>query len=240
MYTEFSRIYDRLINADYKKFFDYYKRIFEKFNIDPKLVLDIGCGTGTLTGLFHGEGYDMIGIDRSPDMLDVAKKKNHDILYLNQDMTRLELYGTVDAMYSSLDCINYILDESSLARFFSLVNNYLNYGGLYVFDISSFYKLSEVLGNNTFVFECYDIFYVWENCFEDDLLTMNLTFFEKKGSLYKKITETQTQRAYKVHEITTFAENAGLEVLGVFDEFSFKQPSEKSERIFFVLRRRTK
>lgn len=237
MYNEFSKFYDSLIDMDYNRFVDYYKSILKKYSVSPKLIADLGCGTGTLTDLMHKQGFDMIGIDRSPQMLDIAKNKNKDILYINQDMTEFELYGTVDVIYSSLDCINYIQDENLVKKVFSLVNNYLNYGGLYFFDISSYYKLSVILGNNTFVIDD-DIFYTWENFFEDDLLTMNLTFFEKCGNLYKRFNEDQVQRAYKISDIVEFAKTAGLEVLGVFDEFTFDEPSEKSERIFFVLRRR--
>lgn len=238
MYNKFSKFYDSLIDTDYNRFVEYYKSIFKKYSVSPKLIADLGCGTGTLTDLMHKQGFDMIGIDCSPQMLDIAKNKNQDILYINQDMTEFELYGTVDVIYSSLDCINYIQDENLVKKVFSLVNNYLNYGGLYIFDISSFHKLSVTLGNNTFVFDDDDIFYTWENFFEDDFLTMNLTFFEKCGNLYKRFNEDQVQRAYKISDIVELAKTAGLEILGVFDEFTFDEPSEKSERIFFVLRRR--
>lgn len=238
MYNEFSKYYDSLIGIDYNRFVEYYKSIFKKYSVYPKLIADLGCGTGTLTDLMHKQGFDMIGIDSSPEMLDIAKNKNQDILFINQDMTQFELYGTVDVIYSSLDCINYIHDKNLVKKLFSLVNNYLNYGGLYIFDISSFYKLSVILGNNTFVYDEDDIFYTWENYFEDDLLTMNLTFFEKCGNLYKRFNEDQVQRAYRVPDIVQLASDSGLEILGVFDEFTFNEPSEKSERIFFVLRRR--
>lgn len=240
MYNEFSRFYDKLIDIDYKKFRDYYIKILSKYGVSANLIVDLGCGTGTLTNLMHQEGFDVLGIDSSIEMLEIAKNKNNEILYLYQDITKFELYGTVDAIYSSLDCINYITDKEALINMFKLINNYLNFGGLYIFDISSYYKISEVLGKNTFVFDDDELFYTWENFFEDDLLTLNLTFFEKHGNSYKRFNEDQTQRAYKCTEISKLAEDVGLEVLGIFDEFTFNEPLPKSERIFFVLRRRNK
>lgn len=237
MYQDFSSIYDLLMSdVDYNAWKIYFKSIFDKFSKKPNLILDLGCGTGTLTNMLANDGFDMIGVDSSTDMLAIAKEKNQNILYLNMDITDFELYGTVDAIISSLDCINYVCDENDLVKLLRLVNNYLNFGGLFIFDISSEYKLSNVLGDNTFVFDEKGVFYSWENYFEDNICTLNLTFFvENEDGLYKRINETQYQRAYSVNEILNAAKIAGLNVLGVYDEFTFNTPKDKSERIFFVL-----
>ena len=237
MYNKFAEVYDFLIDADYDGFVSYYKEIFKKYSLTPSLIADLGCGTGNVAGIMQKEGYDVIGIDASPEMLSVAKQKYSNILFLNQSVTDFELYGTVDAAYSSLDLINYLTGDNELSKLFSLLNNYLNPGGIYIFDISTHYKLSEVLGSNTFVFEEENIFYTWENFFEDNILEMTLTFFRKCGKLYERFEEYQIQRAYTVAEICEKAENAGLSVLGVFDNLSFEKPRCDSERIFFVLRK---
>lgn len=237
MYNDFSLVYDKLIDTDYNRFVHYYKQIFEKYSISPMLIADIGCGTGTLTSLMRRQGYDMIGIDISTQMLNSARQKDSEILFLNQSLCDFELYGTVDVIYSSLDCINYILDTQELHRFFSLAHNYLNTDGLLIFDISTHYKLSKVLGNETFVFDDEDIFYVWENSFNDNILDMCLTIFCKDGGSYKRIDEAQTQRAYTVQEILSAAEKAGFCSADVFDEFSFSPPCETSRRVFFVIRK---
>ena len=138
MYQDFSYYYDRFAyDIDYGRFYRSYKKIFQKFSQNPKLVLDICCGTGTLTRMMAND-YEMIGVDYSWEMLDVAKEKDPDatILYLNQSMTDFELYGTVDACYSSLDSVNYLLNKEDLIKHFKLVKNYLNPNGLYIFDIS--------------------------------------------------------------------------------------------------------
>jgi len=236
MYTDFAAVYDRLMtDVDYSRWADYYESIFEKFNLSPSLVLDIGCGSGSLTTLLAERGYDMIGLDSSEDMLRIAKEKNRDILYINMDAADFELYGTVDAIVSSLDLLNYVEDTD---RFFALINNYLNYGGIFVFDISTPYKLENVLGSNTFVYDEDDIFYTWDNSFDGKYCEMILNIFVREGNKYKRIDEYQTQRAITPEEIIASAQKAGLEILGVYDEFTFDAPRKDSERIFFAVRRK--
>ncbi len=239
MYQDFSYYYDRFAyDIDYGKFYRYYKKIFEKFSQDPKLVLDICCGTGTLTRMM-AKDYDMIGVDFSWEMLDVAREKDPDatILYLNQSMTDFELYGTVDACYSSLDSVNYLLQKEDLIQHFKLVKNYLNPNGLYIFDISTIYKFRHILGNHTFTDETKTEFFVWQNTYEDRLLTMDLDiFYEKEDASYGRVSETHYERGYTVSEIKKAAEKCGFLVEGVYDEFSFQPAHSKSERIFFVIR----
>ncbi|MBO4897088.1 MAG: class I SAM-dependent methyltransferase [Clostridia bacterium] len=236
MYGGFASIYDRLIDVDYKKIADFYEKVFEKYGQKPHLMLDLGCGTGTLTHMLHKRGYDMIGVDASEEMLMRAKEKDGDILYLCQSMTDFELYGTVGAAVSCLDCANYLLEEDELFKMLSLINNYLDPKALFIFDISSFKKLSETLGNNTFIFEEDNIFYTWENSFEGNILDMRLNFFEKDGNLYKRSEEEQTQRAYSIDEILKNAEKAGLICEDVFDGFSLNKANDDSERLVFVMR----
>ena len=149
MYDEFANIYDRLQNIDYASFVDYYQKIFESFSLKPELVLDLACGTGNVTIPLAERGYDMIGVDMSGEMLNIAadkaRAKNLDILFLNQDMTEFELYGTVDAIVCSLDGVNYLTEDWQLEQLFALVKNYLNPDGIFIFDINSKYKLSKVL-----------------------------------------------------------------------------------------------
>ena len=123
MYSNFALGYHSIMkNTTQTDFYRYYTDIFKKFDIKPELILDLGCGTGDITHLFAKDGYDMIGVDISFDMLNIAKKENsHEkILYLNQDMREFELYGTVDVIYSSLDCLNYITDKRDLKKVFKL------------------------------------------------------------------------------------------------------------------------
>ena len=149
MYGEFADIYDRLQDIDYDSFVKYYEQIFTRLGLKPSLVLDLACGTGNITLPMAGLGYDMIGVDLSEEMLGIASEKarenNFDILFLNQDMTEFELYGTVDAIVCSLDGVNYLTCDGEVEALFALVKNYLNPGGLFIFDIFSVFILKAIL-----------------------------------------------------------------------------------------------
>ena len=152
-------------------------------------------------------------------------------------MREFELYGTVDAVYSSFDCINYIINKNDVKKIFKLVNNYLNYGGLFIFDINTVHKLKNVLGNNTFVFDKDDVYLVWQNEFYDKYATFFLDMFYKTDGKYERFYEEHYERAYEINEIKEMLKYANLEILGVFDDLSFDKPKKNSERVFFVARR---
>lgn len=235
MYNDFANIYDLVMrDTPYDDWVRFYEAVFKKFNIEPHLVLDMGCGTGNITERMHKKGYDMIGLDSSAVMLSHAKEKNSEILYLLMDMTDFELYGTVDAVISALDCMNYVTEN--IDKVFRLVYNYLNPGGLFIFDINSAYKLRNVFGNDTIVCDEEDIFYTWENEIEGDECHFYISFFVKdKDGKYERCDEYQTQRIYAENDLIASAQKAGLKVLGVYDNLSFESPKEDSERLFFVV-----
>lgn len=244
MYNYFAGIYDKFQDMDYEKYTEYICKVFERYGLKPNLVLDLGCGTGNVTIPLSKKGYDMIGVDLSFEMLDVAKEKasdeNLDILFLNQDMTEFELYGTVDVIISALDCVNYIVDENGIINMFRNVENYLNPGGIFVFDINTAYKLENVLADNTFTDEDDNVFYIWQNFYdvEDKVCCFNLDFFEKRSDgAYERYSEYHEERAYTSGDIKRYAEISGLEFLDEFDEFTFNAPNETSERVFYVLRK---
>lgn len=242
MYNDFASVYDRLQDADYNRFVDFYEEIFKAMGKSPKLVLDLGCGTGNITVPMAKRGYDMIGLDMSVEMLNIAREKtvglDSNVLLLCQDMCEMELYGTVDAMVCALDGVNYITDYEDLKHFFRLVENYLNPGGVFIFDINSVHKLKNILGSNTFVNEEQGIFYVWQSEFSEEtkICDFGLTFFEEKedGS-YERFDEFQQERAYSTEEIRVAAEEAGLGVSGIYKPFEFATASDNDERIFFVV-----
>lgn len=244
MYGDFAKIYDKLQDIDYESFADYYESLFVRYKIKPELMLDLACGTGNITIPMAKRGYDMIGVDISEEMLDIAaeKARKHecDILFLNQDMTEFELYGTVDVMLCSLDGINYLTQDGELEKLFALVKNYLNPNGLFIFDINSEYKLKNVLGNNTFVYDEDDVYCVWDNCFDDEdgICGFNLDFFVKTDDgLYKRECEYQEERAYGIDEIRECAEKTGLIFEDCFADRSFEKPNDTTERLFVVLRK---
>ncbi len=244
MYKYFAEIYDEFQDMDYRKYTDYICEIFNKYNIKPSLVLDLGCGTGNVTIPLAKRGYDMIGVDLSCEMLDIAREKAQseglDILFLNQDMTEFELYGTVDAIVSSLDSINYITDDDGIKSLFKNLENYLNPGGIVVFDVNTEYKLKAVLGNNTFTDENDDVFYIWQNFYDENekICCFDLNFFEKReDGAYDRFSEYHEERAYTSDDIKKLSQEVGLEFISEFKEFTFEITDEFTERAFYVLRK---
>ncbi len=241
-YGDFAYIYDKLTDdVEYEIRANYIEELIKKhFGKHPEIVCDLGCGTGTICSIMHKKGYDMIGIDNSPDMLNVASGKNTDgkILFLNQDICDFELYGTVDVFLSMLDTVNYITDEKDVERMFKLVYNYLNPGGIFIFDVNSQYKFENVLGDNTLIFETDDVFYTWENWYEEEFLDFHLNFFVKdKKGLYTRFSEHHSQRYYEDAFLKDSAKKANMLFEKRYGDKGFGEPKETEERIFYVFRK---
>jgi len=244
MYTDFANIYDRLMyDVDYKKWADYIERVFYENSIKPSLILDLGCGTGNFCINMAKRGYEMIGVDLSPEMLDCAKDKSYkdgvDILFINQDMTRFELYGTVDSIVCLMDSVNYITSKRDLKRLLGLVRNYLNPKGLFIFDINTSYKLENILGNEMFYDVADDITYIWQNNFDKrkKISRFDLTFFVKEDERYKRYDEVHLERAYVLQELKELINASGLELVSIHDELSFVKPTKKSQRVFITCKK---
>ena len=243
-YSIFAEVYDSLTeDVEYSRRADYITALLRKYGCEPEFILDLGCGTGSVTSLLAKKGYSMIGVDLSPDMLAVAAEKAEkdglDILYLNQPMEDFELYGTVGATISLLDSLNYITDEKELDRTFRLVHNYLDPGGLFIFDINTAYKLKHVLPGNTFCGESDKAFYSWENVYDPDydLCEFTLNFFIKDGKNYSRHMETHYQKAYADGFIKKLLKRCGFELLDSFDDLSFNPPARTSEKVFYIARK---
>ncbi len=242
MYTKFADFYDRLTHdIHYTRWADYLQSAFRKFGTNPKLILELGCGTGSLAVELSKRGYDMIALDSSTSMLnkayEKANKADADILFINQDMRDFELYGTVDTILCLLDSINYITSIKDINKIFSLVNNYLNPGGLFIFDVNSPYKLSTLLGNQIFYELDEDISWVWKNTYnnKNKTTTFDLTFFVKnEKGLYERYDETHQERAFSGEEITDALSSSGLKLIGEFGNLSFDAPAADEERIFYI------
>lgn len=241
-YGEFADVYDLLTDdVEYEKRTSYVEELI-KIHLakEPDIVCDLGCGTGTVCSILNAGGYDCIGIDSSESMLNVASKKNSDgkILFLNQDICSFELYGTVDVFLSLLDTVNYITDSDSLEKLFALVNNYLNPGGIFIFDINTRYKFENILGNNDLVYEKENIFYTWENYYEDELLDFRLNFFVPDGKdRFRRITEEHTQRYYSVDFLAECAQKCNLQLVSQYGDMKFTPADSCDERIYIVMKK---
>ena len=251
-YTSFARVYDMFMdNVPYEEWCDYITGLLKEYGISNGLVLDLGCGTGSMTELLAARGFDMIGVDCSEDMLEIALEKRmasgRDILYLQQDMRDLELYGTVRAVVCLCDSINYLLDVQDLETVFRLVNNYLDPGGIFIFDLNTEYKYREVLADRTIAENRDEGSFIWDNYYDEEsrINEYDLALFipaeeadagkmgegagpdcetgAASGSgtsgegLYRKYQETHFQRAYTLDEIREALERAGMEFLTWYD-----------------------
>ncbi len=244
-YTSFAEVYDTFMdNVPYEEWAEYLTELLREYDIEDGLVLDLGCGTGSLTEILAAKGYDMIGADGSADMLEIAMEKKaesgQDILYLLQDMREFELYGTVRAVVSVCDCVNYITDEKDLEQVFRLVNNYLDPEGIFIFDFNTEYKYKEILGEQTIAEDRDDCSFIWDNYYYEDegMNEYELTLFikEQDSDLYRKYQEMHYQKAYTLDTIRELVEWSGLEFVTAYDAYTREAPTETSERICVVAR----
>ncbi len=247
-YKSFAWVYDLFMdNIDYPEWCEYLSGLLKKNGIEDGLILELGCGTGSMTELLADKGYDMIGIDNSGEMLEIAMEKKmesgKDILYLLQDMREFELYGTVRAVVSVCDSMNYILEEEDLLQVFRLVNNYLDPGGLFIFDMNTPYKYKTLMADNTIAENREEGSFIWENYFDEEsgINEYALTLFiQENEDLYRKYEEFHYQKAYEYKRVIELLEKAGLEFVAVYDAFTEDAPRRRSERIYLVARECTK
>ncbi len=246
IYTGFSMVYDQLMdNIPYEDWCVYLTGLLRDYGCREGLVLELGCGTGALTRLLAQAGYDMIGLDSSPDMLSIARERQAEegteILYLQQDMREFELYGTVAAVVSLCDSMNYITEYKELVQVFRLVNNYLDPGGYFIFDLNTPYKYRELLADNTFAENREDCSFIWENTYDDEteLNEYALTLFVRgEDGRYERFEEFHYQKAYAIETVEKAAAEAGMEFIAVYDAFTREEPSDTGERVYVILKER--
>ena len=245
-YGVFSEFYDALTaNVSYDTVSQVLSSLLTRYGKSRGLLLDLACGTGSVSVRLAKKGYEVIGVDLSPEMLSEAQNKAYsagqNILFLCQDMTALDLYGTVDAAVCTLDGLCHLPDEESVFAALQKVSLFMNPGGVFLFDVNSVYKHRAVLGNNTFVYDTDDVYCVWQNTLLSDGVTvqMDLDFFEPvsdKGD-YVRQSERFTERAYPKETLEAMLKKAGFTVLDVFDGYSGKPAHDTSERLLFAVRK---
>ena len=246
-YEVFADFYDALTdNVDYAVLSKTICSLLARYGLNRGLLLDLGCGTGTLSVLLSKAGYEVVGADISPDMLAVAQEKafaaGQDILFLCQDMTRLDLYGTLDAAVCTLDALNHLPSRAAVEETLRRVSLFLNPGGVFIFDANTLYKHREVLGNNTFVYDTDAVYCVWQNELQTDEKTVeiSLDFFipaSDNAPIYERESEQFTECAYSGAEWEEMLKNAGFSVLGVFDGYTENPLTDASERAVYAVRK---
>lgn len=258
-YTDFASVYDTFMDeTPYEEWCEFLIELLHRYEekevtTDEKLlqeqnsILDLGCGTGTLTELLAAKGYDMIGIDNSQEMLQIAMEKKErsglDILYLLQDMREFELYGAVGAVVSVCDSLNYLLREEDLLSVFRLVENYLYPNGLFIFDFNTVYKYETIIGDATIAENREDCSFIWENYYhpQEEINEYDLTIFvknkEEKDDCFRRFRETHYQRGYRLEQMKRLLYQAGLSFLTAIDADTHEEVTAESERIYVVAKR---
>ncbi len=247
-YSDFASVYDQLMdNIPYEDWFKYIQELLIEHEINNGIIAELGCGTGTITEMLAQKGYDMIGIDYSDSMLDIANQKKSEAssntLYLCQDMREFELYGTVAATISVCDSINYITEPEDLLQVFKLVNNYLDPKGIFIFDFHPRYYYKEIVADATIAEDREDLSFIWDNYYdeEDDINELALSLFIKEekspdSNIYRKHEEFHIQKGYTLEEMKALVTKSGMELVASYDAFTKKPATEKCERIYIIAR----
>ena len=294
-YESFARVYDLFMdNVPYEEWSSYLTGLLREYSICGGTVAELGCGTGKMTRLLAAAGYDMIGVDNSEEMLEIAREAEYEadawdesdeseeltepekadelcgleepegekepcgpeepvepeeltepadrgILYLLEDMRELELYGSVRAVVSVCDSMNYILEEADLREVFSRVHEYLEEDGVFIFDLNTVYKYRDLLGETTIAENREEGSFIWENYFDEESAVneYDLTLYIREdGESYRRFEEVHYQRAYDLKTIGRLLADAGMDLLAAYDAFTKEPVRDDSERIYVVARPR--
>ena len=242
-YEALSAYYDRFTeDVGYAGWADFFERVFAREGVQPRLILDLACGTGSLTRLLADRGYEMIGADASPDMLMQAMQNTMDCdprpLFLNQRMEDLDLYGTVDVCLCCLDSINYVTDPDTLQKAFERVHLFLEpKTGLFVFDVNTPEKFARIDGN-AYVREDEDVFCVWQAAVDDGLCAYQFDIFERDGEAWTRAQETHEERVYPLEQLAAMLARAGFSEIKTYGDQSFSPVRGGEDRVYFTARKR--
>lgn len=236
-YSSFAEVYDKLtFNVEYEKRAEYIHSLLAENGCEKGILLDLACGTGTLSKELASYGYDMILVDSSPEMLSFARERLPEALILCQDMTQLDLYGTINCAVCSLDSINHLLKPCDVKSAFASVSLFMEQGGVFVFDVNTVYKHEKILGNNNFVYEKDDVFCVWQNSYKRKSRTVDISLdiFTLEDGKYQRHSESFSERAYTIEEITKWLGETGFEVKNIYNDMTSDSPDEESQRVYFT------
>lgn len=243
-YNSFACVYDSLTqNVNYKQRADYICSLLSCYGKNKGILLDAACGTGSFSEQFAQKGYDVIGVDASVSMLNEAQRKKFekdlDILYLNQDICDLELYGTVDCAVCCLDSINHLTSVQEVEKAFYSIGFFMEKDGIFIFDVNTEYKHKNILSDNTFVYDLDDVYCVWQNFYEpeDKKTDIRLDIFTCDNGVYTREYEEFTERFYSDEILTEALNKACFEVLARYSELTVDAPKEKDQRIYYVCRK---
>lgn len=216
----------------------------EMLSQERNLIVELGCGTGSFAEEMASRGYDIMGIDNSQQMLQIAinkkDKSGHDIMYLEQDMREFELFCTAGTFLSVCDSVNYLTENADVVKMLKLVNNYLYPGGIIIFDFNTLHKYRDVIGDTTIAEDREDCAFIWDNWFdsESSINEYDLTIFvHEEDNRYRKFNETHFQKGYTLEEMLSIVKESGMEFVKAIDADTHNDPDEESERIYIIARK---
>ena len=241
-YGAVAGLYDQLMDDfDYPAWADYYLQLRRRAGVEPRALCDCACGTGSLSIPFAQRGIRVTGVDLSGEMLriaaDKARSSGVQVMFVRQNMRRLTLPKAVDALVCGCDGVNYLLTDDHAAEFFRRAHAAIRPGGALAFDISSAYKLEQVLGDNFFGEERDDVAYLWFNRWDEQRRTvrMDLTFFRREdGGLYRRFSETHVQRAHDPLQLSRILTQCGFSGIEIYGDRTFEAPRADEMRIHMI------
>lgn len=245
-YGDFAFFYDALMkNAEYEDRFNYISSLLAENGVGEGILLDMACGTGTMSAMFAKKGFDVVGVDASEEMLSLAQQKKSeegfDALFLCQRMEQLDMFGTIDAAVCTLDSLNHITEPETLREVFRRVALFMNDGGVFVFDVNTLYKHKNVLADNAFVYELENVFCVWQNTLLEDgettLISLDIFEEEEEQGVYSRYGEEFCERGYDLSFLRATLEEFSFEVVGVYDDLTREPVKSDSERAVFVCKK---
>ena len=245
-YGDFAYYYDMLTeNVDYDKRCEYICGLLAENGVSEGILLDLACGTGTMSLMFAEKGYDVVGVDGSEEMLTQAQEKKMesgaDIIFLCQKMEELDLFGTINAAVSTLDSINHVTNEDTVKEIFRRVSLFMEDKGIFVFDVNTPYKHREVLGDNTFIYDLDEVYCIWQNSTDENLVTtISLDLFEKDEEdeeTYYRYSEEFSEKAYDLDDIRDWLQDCKFEVVAVYEEMTKDAVKADTQRAVFVARK---
>ncbi len=245
-YGIFASVYDILTeNVKYEKITNRICSLLHENGVDGGLLLDLGCGTGTLSFLLENNGYDVIGVDASEDMLMVANEKkyeeNSNVMFLCQKAENLDLFGTIDGAVSCLDTINHIVTIEKVKKSIEKVSLFMNMGGIFIFDMNTPYKHEKILSNNTFIYDMDEVYCAWQNSYDKETATtrIDLDFFIKNedDDGYERYSESFSEYAYNPQDILNLLNECGFEVLNIYDDYNNNQINAETQRLVIVAKK---
>lgn len=245
-YDIFSSVYDILTdNVNYQQIADKICSLLSQNGINGGLLLDLGCGTGTLSFMLEEKGYDIIGVDPSEDMLMVANEKKYELnspaIFLCQSGEDLDLYGTIDCAVSSLDTINHIDSLEKVGETFKKISLFMNMGGIFIFDMNTPYKHKKVLGDNVFYYDMDDVYCIWHNAYDQEKFKtdIELDFFIKNedDDNYQRYSEAFSEYSYDINSIIKLLDDSGFELLGCYNDYTDNEITCDTQRVTFVAKK---